>query len=115
VISLDFWASLIDDYVFRWDTRIAERSDPSRVKAAFTQSTVFGSPLTPESLAMRGEGYAPTPTGDGEAVAFVLARADGLRTLRELSQEVERRFPELFRSAGEALRFVTTVTQKYCR
>jgi protein arginine N-methyltransferase 1 len=115
VISLDFWASLIDDdYVFRWDTRVAEPSNPS-IKAAFTQSTVFASPITVENLARREDGYAPTATRDGEAVAFVLERADGRRTLRDLSQEVGGRFPELFRSSEEALRFVTGVTQKYCR
>ena len=116
LISLDFWASLIEDYyVFRWDTRIAEPSNPAQIKDEFKQSTVFGSPLAPESLARRGDGYAPTPNRDGEALVFVLERANGRRTLRDLSREVEGRFPELFRSPGEALRFVTGLTQKYCR
>lgn len=115
-ISLDFWASLIEDYyVFRWDTRIAEGSTPSSVKAASNQSTLFASPLAPESLLRREDGYSPTVTRDGEAVALILERADGRRSLRALAQEVEARFPELFRSPDDALRFVTRLTQKYCR
>lgn len=116
VISFDFSASLVDDdYVFRWDTRISESSHPSHVKAAFTQSTLLASPLSPESLTTREAGYVPTRTDDGEVVAFVLGRADGQRTLGELSQEIAERFPELFRSPGDDLSFVTEVTQKYCR
>jgi protein arginine N-methyltransferase 1 len=116
VISFDFSASLFsDEYVFRWDTRVTESSNPSRVKASFTQSTLFGSPIAPETLARRGDRFAPTRTEEGEAGRFVLERADGRRTLGDLSQEVKISFPHLFRSAGEALSFVTEVTQKYCR
>jgi type I protein arginine methyltransferase len=115
-ISFDFSASLFGDgYVFRWDTRIADPSNPGKAKAAFTQSTVFASPLSPESFARFQEGYAPRPTEDGEAVAFVLERADGRRTLNDLSREAEARFRERFRSAADALGFVTEVTRKYCR
>jgi type I protein arginine methyltransferase len=115
MISLDFSASLFgDEYVFRWDTRITEPSNQSRAKAAFTQSTLFAAPLSPESLAKRGEGYAPARTEDGEAVRFVLERVDGQRTLDELSREVEGRFHQLFDSADDALRFVTEVTRKHC-
>lgn len=115
-ISFEFSASFVDDeYAFRWDTRIKDGSNPTHAKAAFAQSTLFSSPLSPESLARRGEGYAPTPNEDGEAVAFVLGCADGRRTLAELSQDVARRFPERFHSGGETLRFVTELTQKYGR
>jgi protein arginine N-methyltransferase 1 len=48
VISFALSASLIDgDYIFRWDTRVAGTSAP---KAAFTQSTLFSTPFTPETL-----------------------------------------------------------------
>ena len=115
-ISFAFSASLFgDEYMFRWNTRIADASNPSETKAAFTQSTLFASPLSPENFARLQEGYAPKPTDDGEAVAFVLERADGRRTLNDLSREAEARFPERLRSTAEALRFVTEVTRKYCR
>lgn len=116
VISFDFSASLFgDEYVFRWDTRVSDPSRPSRPKAAFTQSTLFASPLSPETLARRQERYAPKRTEEGEAVAFVLQRADGERTLGDLSVDAKAHFPELFRSSAEALRFVTEVTREYCR
>jgi protein arginine N-methyltransferase 1 len=116
LISFDFSASLFgDEYVFRWDTRVTEPSNPSRAKAVFTQSTLFASPLSPEGLAKHGEGYAPARTEDSEAVCFVLERVDSRRTIGELSKEIEGRFPELFRSQAEALSFVTKLTDKYCR
>jgi protein arginine N-methyltransferase 1 len=116
VISFDFSASLFgDEYVFRWDTRVTDPSRPSRPKAAFRQSTLFASPLSSATLASRREDYAPKPTQDGEAVAFVLERADGRRTLGDLSGDARARFPERFRSTADALGFVTDVTRKYCR
>ena len=116
VISFDFSAALFgDEYVFRWDTRVTEPSNRSRAKAVFRQSTFFASPLLPETLAKRADGYAPAQTEDGQAVSFVLERVDGRRTLGGLSKEVEELFPGLFRSEAEALGFVTKLTQKYCR
>ena len=116
VISFDFSASLFgDQYVFRWDTRIADTSNPGEAKAAFTQSTLFASPFSPETLARLQGAYAPRPTEDGEAVAFVLERADGRRTLTDISRDAEARFPERFHSAAEALGFVTDVARQYCR
>jgi protein arginine N-methyltransferase 1 len=116
VISFEFSASLFgDEYVFRWDTRIAEPSNPRRVKAAFTQSTLLASPITPETLATSAENYAPKRTEECEAVGFVLQRVNGRLTLRDLSLELEGRFPKFFASAHDARSFVTKVTRRYCR
>jgi protein arginine N-methyltransferase 1 len=115
-VSFAFSASLVeDDYIFRWDTRVVAATDPSCVKAAFTQSTLFASPLLPDILARAEESHVATCNEEGEAVAFVLARADGRATLGDLSQQVQAAFPELLRSPAEALRFVTGVSQKYFR
>jgi type I protein arginine methyltransferase len=114
-ISLRFSASLVGgEYVFAWTTRVL--GDAGRgVKLESNQSTLFSFPLSSATLHRLGETAAPSPTPDGEAVSFVLARVDGRRTLGDLSQEVWGRFPELLRSPDEALRFVTEVTERYCR
>jgi protein arginine N-methyltransferase 1 len=114
-ISLRFSASLVgDDYVFAWATRVVDSGD-GRVTAELMQSTLFALPLSAASLHRLAETAAPSLTPDGEAVSFVLSRVDGRRTLAHLSRETAERFPKLFRSADDALRFVTELTQKHAR
>jgi protein arginine N-methyltransferase 1 len=114
-ISLRFSASLVgDEYVFAWVTRVVD-SVEGRVKAELMQSTLFALPLSAASLHRLAETAAPSLTPHGGAVSFVLTRTDGRRTLAELSRETAEQFPELFRSAEEALRFVTETTQKHAR
>jgi type I protein arginine methyltransferase len=115
-ISLDFSASLVGgEYVFRWKTRVADSSTPGALRADFMQSTLFSFPLTPERLTQLADDHKPKLTDAGEAVAFLLTHADGDRTLGELAAEMQVRHPSLFRSADEALRFVTHITQEHCR
>jgi hypothetical protein len=84
-------------------------------KAEFTQSTVFAFPLSRGTLHRLAETYSPTATRDGEITAFVLARADGRRTLGDLASELQEALPGVAGSDGEALRLVTEVAEKYCR
>ena len=112
-ISLDFSASLVGgDYVFAWETRV--REPHGALKVEFAQSTLSALTLSPTLLHGLRETAAPSLTRDGEAVAFVLARVDGRRTLGDLAREVEAQFPERFRRNGDALRFVTEVAQTHC-
>ena len=114
-ISLRFSASLVgDEYLFAWQTRVV-KAGGDEVTAEFTQSTLFALPLSSASLHRLAETAAPSLTPDGEAMRFVLAWIDGRRTLGDLSHDVARQFPELFRSADEAMRFTTRVTRKYTR
>ena len=114
-IALRFRASLLGgDYLFTWDTRVAE-GHTGRQKARFGQSTLHSFPLTPERLNRLGETYTPVATDDGRAVAFLLSRADGRLTTRELAEELRERFPRRFRSDEDAIRFATRHTLTYCR
>jgi protein arginine N-methyltransferase 1 len=114
-ITLRFSASLIGgEYVFAWATRVLEHAG-RRVKLESSQSTLFSFPLSSAALHGLGETATPSLTRDGEAVRFVLAQLDGKTTLADLSRRVARDFPQLYRSSAEALRFVTEVTQRYCR
>ena len=113
-ISLKFSASLVGgEYVFAWETRVLDRK--GRPKVHFTQSTLFAVPLSPSALHRLLETATPTLTPDAEALSFTLARLDGRRALRDLSQDLAKEFPKLFRARDDALRFVTEVAQKYCR
>jgi protein arginine N-methyltransferase 1 len=113
-VTLDFAASLVGgEYVFRWNTRIM---DPGgAVKARYTQSTLFSFPLTTDRLRRLEETHKPVVTGSGRALAYLLDRADGERTTRQLADELRKRFPAEFRTPDEAIRFATEQTLKYCR
>jgi protein arginine N-methyltransferase 1 len=113
-VSLRFSASLVgDDYVFSWETRVLE-PPLAQVKVELKQSNLFALPLSAASLHQLRETATPSLSRDGEAASFVLGRIDGRRSLGELSQEVEARFPDLFPSPTDPLRFVTEVAQRHC-
>jgi type I protein arginine methyltransferase len=113
-VSLRFSASLVgDDYVFSWETRLLEPA-LSQVKFELKQSNLFAFPLSAGSLHRLRESATPSLSRHGEAANFVLARIDGRHTLGELSEKVEARFPDLFPSPDDPLRFVTEVAQRHC-
>jgi len=101
-----------DDYIWSWETRLADAAD--RARATFSQSTLFSFPLSKEALRRLAEGATPKPTCDGRAVVFVLARANGERSLGEIADELRASFPDLVGSRDDSLRLVTDIARKYC-
>jgi SAM-dependent methyltransferase len=78
-------------------------------------STLKGMLLAREDLARTMPGHVPVLTARGEARRSVLEACDGVRTLQEVEQEVQRRHAELFKSQGEAQAFVAEVVTRYTR
>jgi protein arginine N-methyltransferase 1 len=112
-LALDFAATLVGgEYIFRWVTNVTRSG---RVPATFTQSTLHSFPLSPAQLARLDEQHKPVLTQGGEAVSYLLENADGDHTIRELGERLHDRFPSLFRSRVDAVRFATEQSLKYCR
>ncbi len=82
-------------------------------RAAFKHSTFKGMLLCEEDMQRTRPAFVPRLTAWGEARLSVLNLCDGKRPLAQIEQEVFRRHPKLFKSAGEAATFVAEVVTRY--
>ncbi|HEX2210784.1 MAG TPA: class I SAM-dependent methyltransferase [Longimicrobium sp.] len=112
-VQVELQARLVaEDYVWVWNTAV-RRADGSRV--AFRQSTFLSQISTPEDLRRRAHDYRPALGEDGEIDRWVLQRMDGAATLEEIARDVQRRFPERFRTWEDAMWRVGGLSQRYAR
>lgn len=102
---------LADDYVWVWRTRVEGRSGVE--KASFSQSTLFGTPLTLKTLSKQRSSHLPRLTAEGRLAQFVLsAMARGL-SVGEIAARLTAEFPEQVTGSRDALRRVTALTAFY--
>jgi type I protein arginine methyltransferase len=113
-VSVTLRATLIGgfDYVWSWDTQIAEDGRP---KAAFRQSTFYAAAIAPGQLHKRAADYRPMLTESGEMEKFVLGLMDGQRTVDMIAREVRARFPEYCKTHEDALTSVGDVSRRCSR
>jgi hypothetical protein len=100
------------DYIYRWATKVMR---PGRGDVSFANSTLHSFPLTPARLARLDEQHTPTRTLEGEALAYLLEHADGDHKTYDLGVALHNRFPSMFRSTADAVRFATEHALRYCR
>lgn len=90
-----------DDYVWCWDTEIPAHEDqPAR---RFSQSTLQGAILSPESLRRRAAGFVPSLSEQGRADRYLLDLMDGRATLQQVAQSAAAKFPAIFARWEDAL------------
>jgi type I protein arginine methyltransferase len=102
-----------DDYVWRWDTRVLGKGRPEEVKANFRQSTLAGTPLSPQNLRRRADSHVAHLSEDGAIAQVILERMAGGMRNEEISREVALQFPHRFRTWQEALTNVGELATKY--
>jgi protein arginine N-methyltransferase 1 len=114
VVTLDLEARLIDhDYIWSWKTRVLDQAK-SAEKAQFTQSTFFGTPLSPATLQKRAASSTPTLTEEGRIARFVLDSMSRRIPLGEIAHLVSNEFPARFPRPQDALRHVADLSRQYC-
>ena len=113
-VTVALHADLVrDDYVWRWNTRVLGKGNPESVKANFRQSTLAGTPLSPQQLRRRADNHIANLNGDGTIAQAILERmANGMRN-DDISREVALQFPYRFRTWQEALTEVGELATKY--
>ena len=113
-VTVALHADLVrDDYVWRWNTRVLGKGNPELVKANFRQSTLAGTPLSPQQLRRRADNHIANLNGDGTIAQAILERmANGMRN-DDISREVALQFPYRFRTWQEALTEVGELATKY--
>jgi protein arginine N-methyltransferase 1 len=78
----------------------------------FRHATWAGMPLSQAHLTSVDPGRSPRPNSEGRARMVVLGYCDGMRTAREIEQQVHEYHPDLFPSPEETARFVRQVLAK---
>ena len=115
-VSIRVCANLVGgEYVWRWETRVHERGDPTRVKADFKQTTFKGVPLSPERLRRQSSEYAPELDAEGEMDRFILSLMDGIRPLDEIARQLSEQYPDVFDTADGYLERVRELSLRYGR
>lgn len=111
-ISVQVDATLMrEDYIWTWRTHIADGNGND--KTAFTQSTFFGSPLSPRTLRTRAASAVPSLNEDGRIARAVLeAMSEGV-PLGEIARRIETGFARRFPRPSDALNFVVELSRRY--
>ena len=113
-VTVALHADLVgDDYIWRWNTRVLGQGNAERIKANFRQSTLAGTPLSPQQLRRRADIHVAKLNENGAITHAILERmARGMRN-DEISREVAGQFPHRFRTWQDALAEVGEIATKY--
>jgi protein arginine N-methyltransferase 1 len=113
-ISVDLAADLVgDDYIWRWNTRVAAAGKSAPLKADFRQSTLFGVSLSLRRLHQQASDYVPVLNQDGEIDRIAISLIDGKNSLEDIARHLAQRFPARFRDWHEALTRLADLSHKY--
>lgn len=112
VVEAELRAALVGgDYVWCWNTSIADGQQPSAVKARFEQSTMLHDALSPATLRKASASYVPVINEKGRMARFVLdAMGQGL-PLGEIAARLSREFPTA--NVRDPLSYVATLARQY--
>ena len=113
VVHVELDARLVgDEYIWNWKTGVRDGASGS-VKAAYTQSTFFGVPLSRERLQKRTASYVPTLTRKGAMTRLVLDSMTKGVAVGEIANSVREEFSASFSRPEDALAYVADLTQEF--
>ena len=111
-ITVQLDATLMrEDYLWTWRTHIA--GEGGHEKAAFTQSTFFGLPVSPPTLRKRAASSVPSLNEDGRMARAVLEAMNEGVPLGEIAQRITTSFAGRFARPSDALSFVVDLAKRY--
>lgn len=109
-LSLSLAARLVgDEYVWQWVTVVGGAGGRER----FSQSSFYGTPLTPRTLAVAAAQHVPVLTSEGRIDHATLTMMDGETPLVEIARRLRERFPEAFDSERAALDRTAALARRY--
>lgn len=111
-VGLDLRAELLSDqYVWRWNTTVTGADGEARRR--FSQSTLFGVPLSVDSLRRRASTHVPVLGPDAAVDRHALGAMTDGRSLGDIARELLTRFPGRFRRFEAALDHVGDLSVRY--
>ena len=112
-VSVSLRAILVgEDYVWTWDTRVVDATT-GETRADFHQSSFFGAPLSPATLARRSADHVPTLNEDGRLDRLILELLDEHAPLGRIADEVFAKFPGRLATREAALARVADLSTRY--
>jgi type I protein arginine methyltransferase len=114
LVTVDLEARFIgQDYVWNWKTAILDQGITGADKAVFTQSTLFGSPLSPARLRKRAASHSPSLTENGRIARLALDLMSKGLALGEIAARLSAEFSTRFPSPQDTLSYVADLSQEY--
>jgi protein arginine N-methyltransferase 1 len=114
LVIVDLEATLIgSDYIWSWKTRVQNQKQSGEDKAGFSQSTFFGTPLSPANLKKMASSYTPALNEDGRIVKVVLDWMNDGVSVGEIAKRVSARFSSRFPRPEDALSHVADLSRQY--
>jgi protein arginine N-methyltransferase 1 len=101
-----------NEYMWKWTTRLSGAQIGER---EWTQSTFYGSPVTPAALRKLSASHVPELSDDGRIDLFILGLLQSGLPVGEAAGRLRAQFPEEFPSEGTALTRVGELSLKYSR
>jgi protein arginine N-methyltransferase 1 len=93
------------DIAYSWNVEVG--------KVRFSHSTVQTSLLSAEDLLSRSVDFAPSLSGGGEVVFFILSRCNGKNTIQKIARELCEQYPETYNNLRKALIKVGKTVKKF--
>ena len=97
------------DYEWNWDIIIPEKGE-SR-----SQSTFKGFPLSKDFFRKKSLDFIPDISPEGEIIKAILELFNGERTVSDIAEEIQKRFPHQFKDIKDALGRVERIIERYSR
>jgi protein arginine N-methyltransferase 1 len=102
-----------EHYVWRWETEVRDRA--GALRAELRQAELHGAALSPARLRRFALEHTPRLSEDGAIDQLALSLMDGGRSVAEIAEELQRRFPRAFPGLREARSRVAGLSVKYGR
>jgi protein arginine N-methyltransferase 1 len=111
-IEVELDAELGDaEYIWTWTSSLTKRG--AEQTNVLYQSTLFGRPITIDSVRKRAAGFAPVLNVDGEVDAAILRAMTGDSSIEEIVESIMTRFAGRLRSRADTLTRVRSLAERY--
>jgi protein arginine N-methyltransferase 1 len=102
-----------NEYVWRWNTHLLNKSTSNGARPRFRQSTFFASDFSPGDLRPSSSEFQPGLNEDGRIHRRILSLMEGTISLEVISREVVKDFPNRFRRWQDAFNLVSSISRKF--
>ena len=102
-----------EEYHWRWDSDVSSSDAPSNAKARFQQSTLYGQPVAPATLAKGDAARTLVLDQDGRVERLILQAMDGTASNHQIASSLMADFPHLFPKFNDALGRVGSVARRF--
>jgi type I protein arginine methyltransferase len=113
-ITVNLQAKLMgDDYLWFWHTQVLAAGCADHWKANFSQSTFFGTLLSPQQLHKQSVHHVPHLNRTGEMDYWILSQMQSNQNLGAIADQLATTFSDRFATPAEALTYVGQLSLKY--